>query len=51
MDLHFGHLFSFHVNQFGFFSGGRCNKAFFALNNTVNYFREKHRTCFYVHWI
>ena len=42
IDLHIGHLFSFHVNQFGFSSGGGCNKAIFALNNTVNYFRERH---------
>ena len=41
IDLNFGHLFSFYVNQFGFSSCGGCNKAIFALKNTVNYFRER----------
>ena len=43
VDLHFGPLFSFHVNQFGFSSSGGCKKAIFALNNTVNYFRERNK--------
>ena len=46
IDLQFGHLFSFHVNQFGFSNGDGCNEAIFALNNTVNYFRERHSNKF-----
>ena len=46
IDIHFGHFFSFLVNQFGFSSGGGCNKAIFALNNTVKYFRERHSNMF-----
>ena len=46
IDLYLGHLFNFHVNPFGFSSGRGYNKAIFALNNTVNYFRERHSNMF-----
>ena len=41
ISLRFGHLFSSHANQFGFRAVGGCNKALFAFNNIVRYFREK----------
>ena len=41
ISLRFGHLFSYHANQFGFCAAGGCNKAIFAFNNTVRYFRDK----------
>ena len=46
IDLNLGHLFSFHVNQFDFSAGGGCNKAIDALNNTVNYYTERHSNMF-----
>ena len=41
VSLKFGHLFTTHVNQFGFSTNGGCSKAIFAPNSTVQYFREK----------
>ena len=41
ISLRFGHLFSSHANQFGFCAEVGCNKAIFAFNNTVRYFRDK----------
>ena len=41
ISLFYRHLFSPHVNQFGFSAGGGCNKAIFTFKNTVRYFREK----------
>ena len=46
IDLHFGQLFTYHENQFGFSVGGGCNKAIFAFNNTVKYFRDRHSDVF-----
>ena len=41
VNLIFGHLFSTHVNQFGFSTYGGCSKAILAFNSTIYYFREK----------
>ena len=46
INLHFGQLFTYHKNQFGFSVGGGCNKATFAFNNTVKYFRDRHSNVF-----
>ena len=46
VDLHYGHLFHFHDNQFGFCDGGGCNKAMFAFTNSVRYFRNRHNNIY-----
>ena len=42
VDIHYGHLFYFHDNQFGFCDRGGCSKAIFAFTNTVRYFMNRH---------
>ena len=46
INLHFGQLFTYHDNRFGFSVGGDCNKVIFAFNNTVKYFRGRHSNVF-----
>ena len=46
INLHFGHLFMYHENQFGFSVGRGCNKVIFAFDNTVKYFRDRHSNVF-----
>ena len=46
INLHFGQLFAYNENQFGFSVGGGCNEAMFAFNNIVKYFKDRHSIFF-----
>ena len=47
-NLHFGQLFTYHENQFGFSVGGDCNKAILLLITLLNILGIKTQQCFLV---